>query len=80
VDSDSLMAEELSWPLSENVILKVAYSTYESYKILGLNLVVFPPEPVSGSSRRDNMNANCSISLPVTLYSVKVWRLSLQGC
>jgi len=24
IDSDSLMAEELSWPLSENVILKVA--------------------------------------------------------
>jgi hypothetical protein len=48
VDSDSLMAQELSWPLSENVILEVAYSTYESYKILGLNMMVSPPESVSG--------------------------------
>jgi hypothetical protein len=48
VDSDSLMAEELSWPLSEKVILKVAYSTYESYKILFLNVMVFQPESVSG--------------------------------
>ena len=48
IDSDSLMAEELSWPLSENVILKVACSTYESYEILGLNVIVFPPGSVCG--------------------------------
>ena len=47
MDSDSLMTEELSWSLSENVILKVAYSTYESYKILGLNVTGFPLESVS---------------------------------
>jgi hypothetical protein len=42
------MAEEQLWPLPENVIMKIAYSTYESYKILGLNVMVFPPESVSG--------------------------------
>jgi hypothetical protein len=42
------MAEELSWPLPKNVILKFAYSTYEIYKILVLNVMVFPPEFVSG--------------------------------